>query len=539
MSNKHLFSIIAAFLFSCSSLWAQNVSFGNDIAVANTNHGRVRGLIQEGIYTYKGIPYAQSKRFEDPQPPANWEGIRSALVYGPVAHLMTPTAVANDESEFVFNHSWGYPGENNQVLNVWTPSITDGKKRPVMFWIHGGGFTAGSSEELPSYDGKNLSKNGDVVVVSINHRLNILGFLDLSAYGEKYKHSANQSLLDMQAALTWVKNNIENFGGDPDNVTIFGQSGGGAKVNALMAMPSAHGLFHKAINQSGAFRGASATTETTRAVTEEVLKNLGLDASTVDQIQTIPWEDLRIAGNKAIQTINERLTATGTDTGVFGYNWGPSVDGAVLPHDILDAESLELSKDIPLMIGTVKNEFFTTLWRGIPNNDQAKVDEFIAQQYKDKADAYKKAVKKAYPHLENPGDLVDVDLLFRPGAVHQANVKSSIKDGADVYMYFFEWSSPVFGGKYKSMHCFELPFVFDNVAECYGMTGGSNENTDAVAKQVSGAWINFARTGNPNHDQLIEWPTYDQKKTQTMFFNVKSHVGPQHDKELLKLVSSN
>lgn len=539
MTNKHLFSFAVALLTTMSTVFAQDISFGNDTAVANTNHGKVRGLVQEGIYSYKGIPYAQSKRFEDPQPPANWEGIRSALVYGPVAHLMTPTAVANDESEFVFSHSWGYPGENNQVLNIWTPSISDGKKRPVMFWIHGGGFTSGSSEELPSYDGKNLSKNGDVVVVSINHRLNILGFLDLSAYGDKYKHSANQSLLDMQAALTWVKHNIENFGGDPNNVTIFGQSGGGAKVNALMAMPSAHGLFHKAINQSGAFRGASATTETTRAVTEEVLKNLGLNALSVDQIQTIPWEDLRIAGNKAIQTINERLRATGTDTGVFGYNWGPSVDGEVLPHDILDEESLELSKNIPLMIGTVKNEFFSTLWRGIPNDDQAKVDQFISQQYKDKADAYKKAVKKAYPHLENPGDLIDVDLLFRPGAVNQANIKSSLKDGADVYMYFFEWSSPVFGGKYKSMHCFELPFVFDNVAECYGMTGGSNENTDAIAKQVSGAWIHFARTGNPNHDQLIEWPTYDQKKTQTMFFNVASHVGPQHDKELLKLVSSN
>lgn len=530
---------VSIVLMSTQQAFSQNIHFGNEEAIAQTSFGKIRGLKQDQTFVYKGIPYSKpSKRFEDPQTPDSWEGVRSALVYGPVAPLMQPTAVANDESEFVFNHSWGYPGENNQVLNVWTPSISDQKKRPVMFWIHGGGFTAGSSQELPSYDGKNLSEKGDVVVVSINHRLNILGFLDLSAYGEKYKHSANQSLLDMVAALHWVRENIENFGGDPNNVTIFGQSGGGAKVNALMAMPSAKGLFHKAINQSGAFRGSSATTETTRAVTKEVLKNLGLNASNIDDIQTIPWEDLRIAGNKAIQTINEKLRASGKDTGVFGYSWGPSVDGDVLPHDILDPESLELSKEVPLMIGTVKNEFFSTLWRGVPNDSQEKVDAFIKQQYGEKADAYTKAVRKAYPHLKNPGDLIDVDLMFRPGAVYQANTKASVKGGADVFMYFFEWASPVFGGKYKTMHCFELPFVFDNVASCFGMTGGSNAETEKIADQMSQAWIQFARTGNPNHDHLVKWPSYTTKNTATMHFNVESYVAPQHDKELLELISN-
>jgi para-nitrobenzyl esterase len=188
----------------------------------------------------------------------------------------------------VFNHDWGYTAENCLVLNVWTPGINDGKKRPVLFWIHGGGYTAGSSQELPSYDGESLAKTGDVIVVSINHRLNVLGYLDLSAYGDKYKQSANNSILDIKAALEWVKTNIANFGGDANNVTIFGQSGGGAKVNTLMAMPSAKGLFQKAINQSGAFRSNMLDKATTQSITAEVLKALDLTPAQVDSLQTIP-----------------------------------------------------------------------------------------------------------------------------------------------------------------------------------------------------------------------------------------------------------
>ena len=232
------------------------IQTGENVAVTNTDAGKVRGYVHNSIFTYKGIPYAEAKRFESPQKPKPWTGVRSSMTYGPVAPLMDPTTTVTDEPEFVFNHSWGFTNEDCMRLNVWTPSISDGKKRPVLFWIHGGGFTAGSSQELPSYDGENLAKKGDVVVVSINHRLNILGYLDLSAYGDKYKQSANLSVLDMKVALEWVKNNVANFGGDPNNVTIFGQSGGGAKVNTLMAMPSAKGLFHKAVNQSGAFRSA-------------------------------------------------------------------------------------------------------------------------------------------------------------------------------------------------------------------------------------------------------------------------------------------
>jgi len=276
--KKNLKQLILTLLsVSSTFVFAQNgVITGEHLAVANTDSGKVRGYMHNGIYTYKGIPYAGAERFMPPSKPSSWEGIRSSTTYGPVAPLITPTTVVQDESEFVFDHDWGYTNEDCLRIYVWTPGIGDNKKRPVMFWIHGGGFTAGSSQELPSYDGENLSKKGDVVVVSINHRLNVLGFLDLSAYGDKYKHSANNSMLDIIAALEWVKTNISNFGGDPNNVTIFGKSGGGVKVNTLMAMPKAKGLFYKAVNQSGAFRDpVLLEKETTQGIAAEVLHILG------------------------------------------------------------------------------------------------------------------------------------------------------------------------------------------------------------------------------------------------------------------------
>ncbi len=249
---------ILILLLTLQLICTAQVQVGKDIAVVETQSGKVRGYISEGIYTYKGIPYAEAKRFEAVQAVKAWEGVRSSTTWGPVAPLMTPTvaptAAVQDEMEFFFDHDWGYPGEDCLVLNIWTPEINDDKKRPVLFWIHGGGYWSGSSQELPAYHGENLARKGDVVVISVNHRLNILGFLDLSEYGEQFKYSANNSILDLRVALEWVRNNIEQFGGDPNNVMIFGQSGGGAKVNNLLSMPSAQGLFHKAVNQSGAYR---------------------------------------------------------------------------------------------------------------------------------------------------------------------------------------------------------------------------------------------------------------------------------------------
>lgn len=531
--KKLVFTLLLSGIFATA--FAQ-LKTGENIAVTNTDAGKVRGYVHNGINTYKGIPYAKAARFMPPAKPQPWTGVRSSMTYGPVCPLIDPTTSVYDEVEFFFNHDWGYPSEECLVLNVWTPGLNDGKKRPVMFWIHGGGFTAGSSQELPSYDGENLSKKGDVVVVSINHRLNILGFLDLSAYGDKYKQSANLSILDMAAALEWVKTNISNFGGDPDNVTIFGQSGGGAKVNTLMAMPAAKGLFHKAINQSGSFRTAMLEKSETQRIAAEVLNALGLKPEQVDSLQHIPYPQLAAAGKKALKIIDEKMKAEGKPVVGFGLSWGPSRDGEVLPYQLFSPEAMEMSKNIPLMLGTTKNEFFSSLSSGLTNGSKEEVEAYIRKQQGDKADAYIAAVKKAWPKDTKPSDLMDIDTRFRPGAVVQANLKSAVAGGAPVYMYLFTWQSPSIDGKYKSMHCMELPFVFNNIARCKEMTGGGKQ-ADLLAAKMSQSWINFARTGNPNHPALPRWPTYNEKNTSTMFFDNVSVVKAQQDKELMELVT--
>ncbi|APA63724.1 carboxylesterase/lipase family protein [Maribacter sp. 1_2014MBL_MicDiv] len=531
--------IVVGMLLVVSLLTAQSeVQTGKNVAVTQTNSGKVRGYITNGIFTYKGIPYGTAKRFEAAQKPDAWQGVRSSTMYGPVAPLEVPTTSVRDESEFVFDHDWGFPNEDCLNLNVWTPSIDDGKKRPVMFWIHGGGFTTGSSHELPSYDGENLSKRGDVVVVSINHRLNVLGFLDLSAYGEKYKNSANNSISDLVLSLEWVKDNISNFGGDPNNVTIFGQSGGGAKVNTLMAMPKAKGLFHKAVNQSGSFRTAMLEKEDTQDIAKETISILGLDENTIDSIQNIRFEDLVAASGKALKKVAEKMKAAGKPVIGFGLNWGPSRDGVDLPYQLGSDEALALSKDIPLLLGTAKNEFAPFMnMRFMGASDEA-IMEHIKTQYKDKADDYVKAVRKAYPDDTAAKDLLDVDTMFRPGAVAEANAKSALKDGAPVYMYLFTWQSPVFDGKYKALHCMELPFMFDNIALGNQMTGGGQE-AHTLAAKMSQSWINFAKTGNPNHADLPEWPAYNVSNTATMHFDNTCQVQPQLDKELFAIVKRN
>ena len=523
-------------LLVCSLSATAQVRTGDDVAVTDTESGKVRGYIRNDIYTYKGIPYGQAARFQAATKPDSWEGVRSSMTYGPVSPLMNETTQVMDEVEFVFDHDWGYPNEDCLVLNVWTPGIDDGKKRPVLFWLHGGGFTAGSSQELPSYDGENLARQGDVVVVSINHRLNILGFLDLSAYGAEYAYAANNSMLDARLALEWVRDNIENFGGDPDNVLIFGQSGGGAKVNTLMAMPSARGLFHKAVNQSGAFRGEMITTETSRMLGERTVAELGLDGSTIADIETVPYDTLVAAGQRALRKVAAEMRERGETIPGFGLSWGPSVDGDLLPYQLHAPEALELAKEVPLLIGTVKNEFMPSGRAGLTDASREEVMTYLKNQYGDKAETFLAAVTEAYPDDTRPSDIIDVDMVFRPGAVHQANLKSSLEGGAPVYMYLFTWQSPVLDGRYKAMHCMELPFVFDNVKRCEQMTGGGPE-AQALADDVSQAWISFARTGDPNHPGLPSWPEYTEQEGATMMLDTDSRVRNHPDRALLEFMS--
>ncbi|MDH4460337.1 MAG: carboxylesterase family protein [Flectobacillus sp.] len=510
---------------------------GESIGVVETQTGKVRGYVHKNTYVYKGIPYAESERFMPPQKPKSWTGVRSSMTYGPVCP-MDATTSTNDVLEFAFDHNWGYTNEKCQVLNVWTQGINDNKKRPVMVWLHGGGFSAGSSIELPSYDGAALSKKGDVVVVSVNHRLNVLGFCDLSAFGEKYKASANVGAMDLLAALHWVRDNIANFGGDPNNVTIFGQSGGGAKVTTLMYAPAAKGYFHKAVVQSGSYRTSFLEPADSKRVGVALLEELGLKAEQVDSLQKISYDVLNAASKKAIQKVQAAMKAEGKAFIGGGLNWGPVHDGTFLPYQQEEAAGLDIANDVPLLMGSTKNEFMQSLMNpAIAKFSMDEVKAFLQKKYGDKTEAYLSEVKKAYPNTTKPSDFIDLDLAaFRPGAVVQANWRSAMKT-APVYMYMFTWQSPVMDGMYKAIHCIDLPFVFNNVARCEQMTGGGTEAL-ALGDKMSQAWINFARTGNPNHKGLPTWQPYTAEKGATMFFDNQCLERYHHDKGLLEIAAS-
>lgn len=517
---------------------------GKDIATVQTESGKVRGYVHNGTFTFKGIPYAKAARFEAPAKPDSWTNVRSSMTYGPVCPMDATTAT-NDEFEFPFHHDWGYTNENCLSLNVWTPQLTatqnqapaqrsadrrPTERRPVMVWLHGGGFTAGSSVELPSYDGENLTKKGDVVVVSVNHRLNILGFLDLSAYGPRYKNSPNAGLMDLVMALQWVKQNIDQFGGDPNNVTIFGQSGGGGKVTCLMNAPSAKGLFQKAIVQSGSYLTSFTESDVAKKVSAALLNELNLQPNQVDSLQKISYERLNAAGKKALRKVQDGMKADGMPA--FGLGWGPIHDGNFLPYQLSEPAAAALSTTIPLLIGSTKNEFAPF----IPGTRDLTMDgakAVLQKKYGDKTDAYLAAVKKAYPETVKPSDYTDIDLTFRPGTVRQANQKA-VPGPAPVYMYLFTWQSPVLDGAYKAMHCMELPFMFDNISRCEEMTGGGKE-AHALADKMSRAWLAFARTGNPGHKGLPNWPAYTPSTGATMILDTTSQLKSHPDKDLLQI----
>jgi para-nitrobenzyl esterase len=507
---------------------------GSDIAIVQTEYGKVRGFIHDGTFIYKGIPYAKAERFIPPARPDTWDGIRNSMAWGPVCPLMNQATLGPDLNAFMFPRDLGISSEDCLRLNIWTPGINDGKKRPVMFYIHGGGYTSGSSQEYPPYDGENLSKTGNVVYVSMNHRLNVLGFLDLSGFGEKYKLSGNVGIIDLVAALEWVSSNIANFGGDPDNITIYGHSGGGGKVSTLMNAPSAKGLFHKAVAQSGTnikFQKQQVTQRLGKTVVEE----LKLEPSQIDAIQKVPYAELAAATQRAMRKVMEQLVAENDPDIGSRVGLSPTLDGNFLPYEATDPRALAISKDVPFMIGTAKNEF--RLWGNLhmKNASLDTIKNFIKKTYGDKADAYIAAVKQAYPEYTKPTDLIDLDIRFRRNAVRHANLKSSHSD-APVFMYIFTWQSPVFDGHYKAIHCMELPFVANNIALWEELTGGGKE-AYVLADKMSKAWVHFARYGDPNHKGLPKWQPYTEENGATMFFDNECIVRHHHDREFLKITA--
>lgn len=497
--------------------------------VVETNKGSLIGAVDGGIYSYLGVPYARADRFMPAEEVKPWQGVRPAVTYGENCFIPQMTSVAGDE---LFNpHRYLPMSENCQFLNVWTPGIKDSKKRPVMVWIHGGGFTNGSGIELTSYDGHNLSKEGDVVVVTLNHRLNVLGFLDLSSYGDKYKYSGNASVSDLVAALKWVKQNAEAFGGDPDNVTIFGQSGGGYKVRALMGTPSAKGLFEKAIVQSGSRVDSVTDQASSRKVAELTLANLGLKPDEVGKLADMDYYKLLAASDKAIKDA--------TAQGAKDARYAPVEDGDFIPANPVGKSWVDQARDIPLMVGNTLNEFETVIRNKsgdlLADNkngwDDAKAKEKLAKRFGDKADAVGKAFLAAYPE-KKLGDAFFIDTYFRPGAIRDLDLKAK-QAGAPVYSYMFAYESPVLDGIAMSWHCSELPYVFANAGLVKTSTGGGEEAL-ALSKKMSQAWVNFARTGKPGAEGLPEWPAYTTDNPATMVFDKKQRVAVDLDRKVLQ-----
>ncbi|MBQ9527347.1 MAG: carboxylesterase/lipase family protein [Fretibacterium sp.] len=520
---------------------------GPGIAVVETAQGKVQGYIHNGIFTYHGIPYAEAERFMPPEKVKPWEGVRLALTYGP----MSPQSTAREDDIFPPHWFWPHWEPRNQPtddhcqnLNVWTPGL-DGKKRPVMVWLHGGGHMMGSATVEDVYDGENLSRVEDVVVVSVNHRLNVVGFLDLSAYGGKYKDSFNQSTRDIVAALEWVHENIAAFGGDPNNVTVFGQSGGGAKVLTLMATPAAKGLFHKGIVQSGGTEGSGMTItdpEVSRYVTELTLKNLNIQPDNLDALKDVPYAELNAAANKALAQVAEEKNIVNA-LGRRSLMWAPVRDGKYIIDNPAGEKFIDQAKDIPLMIGSVLNEWISmpllaqmaTAQSDNKNTwTEEQVEAKLTEKYGDKATAVVKAFLKAYPYKKSV-DALYVDSWLRTRAAKTANLKADQK-GAPVYSYVFTWETPIMGGYAMAYHCSELPFVFNNIALSEMATGGGKA-AQVLADRMSHAWASFARTGNPNHDGLPNWPAYTRENGAVMIFDNEPFVGKHHDDELMSLLA--
>ncbi len=507
---------------------AAGITIAKDAAgIVETTAGKVRGYSHNGIYIFKGIPYgattAGAARFLPPEKPTPWPGVRSSLYYGKVSPQGPRTSWENDENAFMFEWDDGQPGEDCLRVNIWTPATNDNRKRPVMVWLHGGGFSAGSGQELKSYEGENLARHGDVVVVSLNHRLNILGYLNLAEVGgENYTTSANVGNLDIVAALEWVRENIGDFGGDPDTVLIFGQSGGGSKVSSLMAMPAAKGLFHRAAVQSGSMLRAIEP-EDAGKLTAAVLAELNLSRSQVSELHDIPIDRLQGAAAAALK---KAAPSTGLPPSPRARRtgWGPMVDGKVLPHHPFDPSAPTISSNVPMLIGSVLNEFVT----GIGNPDafamsEAKMKERVKALHGDRCDAVINAYRKANPQAR-PFELLSriSAAPTRQNAVTQAERKTEL-GGAPAYVYWFAWQTPILDGRPMAFHCSELPFVFDNTDRCAAMTGGGPE-ARALGVKVSEAWINFTKHGNPNHSGLPAWPAFDKGKAPTMIFDNKCEV---------------
>ncbi|MBI4768006.1 MAG: carboxylesterase/lipase family protein [Deltaproteobacteria bacterium] len=484
-------------------------------SVVETSNGKVRGYNRRGIIKFKGIPYAAppvgSLRFSSPVPLTPWTGVRDALEYSPIA------SQAPSNLELMFGGQRVQSEAECLTLNIWTPGI-DSSKRPVLFFIHGGAFVTGTGASL---DGSRLALRGDVVVVSINYRLGVLGFLYLPDESEA---SSNVGLLDMASALSFVKENIARFGGDPDQVAIFGESAGGFAVAALLAMPSAKGLFHRAILQSGVAHPLGMNPEAAVRVHEKLIKHLGIPKGDLKALRRISVEEI-IKAQTAIMPVSGGFTEDRP------LRLGPVVDHQVLPEHPLAAIRKGYAREIAVFAGSNLDE--TKLWTLLnPESEKIEIGDLergakAIVTMAGKNDRWRERLLEIYRrNKKTPRDIMDAittDYTFRIPSIRLAEAQSLHQK--NTFMYLFTWPSPFKGGKYGAMHALELGFVFGVLlAVEVGIFPKKDTETEILSEAMMDTWIAFARTGNPNNPALPALPPYSAEKRATVIFDKEIKV---------------
>lgn len=516
--------------------------------IVETVYGKVRGLQRNGIQIFRGIPYGADtggkNRFLPAKSREPWPGVRSALWYENVCPSPPRAGWSHDENAFIQQWDDGQPGEDCLRVNVWTPGADPSAKRPVMVWIHGGGFTSGSGQEQRSYDGEQLSRRGDVVVVTFNHRLNVFGFLNLSEIGgADYAGSGNVGMTDIVFLLQWVRQNIDSFGGDPENVTVMGQSGGGMKVSNLLVMPSAKGLFHRACIHSGpGLRDADR--EASLETASVVLAELAITNSNPDRLHTISTDELLATGIAAVNKANRSAASieSGPRRGSLlpRIGFGPYVDRSVIPRHPFDPDAPAISADVPIMIGNVLNEFVTGLDK--PDCFSMTNDELMSKlggiygagNASKLVDAFRTGHPNANPY--QLWSIVSATTTMRANSVVLAQRKAAM-GLAPAFMFWFQWQTPVLDGRPMAFHCSDLAFFFNNMERCESQTGNGPE-ARKLAGQMSDAWIAFARTGNPNHKEIPLWGQVTQGGSETLILDTETRFNPDPDSNERKVLES-
>ncbi len=526
MTNRRSFlAALGAGYAIANKSWAQSRPGGASRSselffTADTQYGKIQGMASAGIKEFKGVPYGAStagkNRYMPPKKPAAWTGVRECLAYGQISP-QTISSPASDYGELIqwdLHYGTGM-GEDVLTLNIWTPGLKDGGKRPVLVSFHGGGFATGSGNG-PQYDGTQLARLADCVVVTVNHRLASFGYLHLADLGApaEFAHAGVVGMMDLVASLEWVRDNIENFGGDASKVMIFGQSGGGAKTSTVLAIPSAKGLFHSAGIQSGSTIRSATRDQATKSA-ELLLAKLGISKSNIADIQKVPWQ----------QILEAQTSLGGTAT------FTPVVDGTILPHHPFDPTAPPESAEVPIIISNTLEDAALRLTNFDLTEEGLRT--MMNQRYGAKAEEMLAMYRNRYPQ-KSPFLIqaqIITDSTSRKSATLQAERKSA-QGKAPAYLYLWTFASTGFGGKFGAVHGTDVSATFNNYRDGVGGTGSEEER--ALWARFAHTWVTMAKNANPNNPKIPNWPGYDAAARATMIFDREVRVENDPRSEIRK-----